>query len=300
MRLRALVLLAASLLIGAPAAAQDATEQARAHFELGLRMVEQGRWSDAVRELEAARAIRPTAPVLYNLGIAYRAVGRVRDAIAVFGEFLEVLGAEGSRTRRAEVEGYIAELRTRLAHLRVRAAPPEARVEVDDREAGEAIELDPGTHRVRVSLQGHVTHEEEVSLQPGEQRTLDVELAPASTRLTIETRTPGAIVFLDGRELGAPPIDEEVSPGEHVVELRAPGHLALRRELVLSPGEALRLEPELTRESRSIVEEPWLWIGSGAALAVVIAIVVGVVAASGTEDPYVGNLGVVTGVLVGP
>jgi outer membrane receptor for ferrienterochelin and colicins len=297
---RAAAVLIAALLFAPHAHAQGDPGQARAHFELGVRLVEQGRWSDAVRELEAARAIRATAPVLYNLGIAYRAIGRVRDGIAAFRAFLELLGPGGSAPRRSEVEGYVAELESRLAHVQLRVTPPGASVTVDDREeTATQLELDPGRHRVRVSRPGFRDADEEVRLEPGEQRTVEITLVRARTRLHVEASTAGAIVVVDGRRLGPGPIDTEVEPGEHVVEVSAPGHRPMRREFDLSPGEATRWNAELTPEGGSIVESPWLWIAIGVAL-VGAGLGIGFGVGSGTEEPYVGDLGLVTGVLRGP
>ncbi len=288
------------LALGARAHAQESDQAARAHFELGVRLVEQARWSDAVRELEAARAIRATAPVLYNLGIAYRAIGRVRDGIATFQQFIEVLGARGSAARRDEVQGYIAELQTRIAHLSVSVAPEEAQVLVDGRAIESAeLDLDPGVHRVRARAPGHEAFEEEITLGDGERRTLEISLTQMRARLHVETATPNAIVTLDGRALGAPPIDTELDPGEHVVEVGAPGYSSLRRTVNLSAGEATRWQPELTATGGDpILTSPWLWIALGVVLAGT-GLGLGFGLGSGTEEPYVGDLGLVTGVLRG-
>jgi hypothetical protein len=56
-------------------------EAARLHFQRGVGYIEQERWADAILELQRARDLRVTPAVLYNLGLAYRAVGRNRDAM---------------------------------------------------------------------------------------------------------------------------------------------------------------------------------------------------------------------------
>jgi hypothetical protein len=291
-------LLVLSLLsTGNVAHAQESPEDARAHFERGVQLVDQSRWSEAVRELEAARAIRTTAPLLYNLGLAYRAVGRVREALSAFREFLDRLGPSGSAARRGEVDGYITELTARLSHLHVRVAPEGAAITIDGHAAESSdLDLDPGSHRLRVAREGWQNEEQEVSLSPGEERTVSITLERARTRLHVETSTAGANIMVDGRRLGPGPIDTDVDPGEHVVEVSAAGHRTVRREVELSPGEVVRWQADLVPAGDQIIESPWLWIAIGVVLAGA-GLGIGFGVGSRTEDPIVGDLGIVTGVL---
>lgn len=296
----AVALLLAVASASAAYAQDDPTAQARAHFELGVALIEQSRWSDAVTELEAARAIHATAPVLYNLGIAYRAVGRVSAALRAFAEFLDLLGAEGSATRRTEVEGYVAELTTMLAHVRVSLEPPDATLEVDGAPtaAGE-IAVDAGVHVLHASAPDRVAVERRVELATGETAVVRMVLEVSLARLEVDSAVAGAVVVVDGRIVGAPPVSEALSPGDHVVEVRAPGRDTSRREMTLVGGETVRWQADLSG-GESLVESPWLWIGIGVALVAGGVAIGTTVALSGTEAPIVGDLGLVTGVLVSP
>src|SRR5687768_4443832 len=77
-------------------AAPSATEraEARRRFRRGVELIQRERWQDAIPELEAARNISPTPSVLFNLGLALRAVGRSREAMASFRDFLRLGGAQ--------------------------------------------------------------------------------------------------------------------------------------------------------------------------------------------------------------
>src|SRR6478752_2685514 len=76
-------------------ASADATtrERAREHFARGVQLIQEARWLDAIGELETARDLRVTPPVLYNLGLAQRAVGRNREAVTSFRGFLNLAGS---------------------------------------------------------------------------------------------------------------------------------------------------------------------------------------------------------------
>jgi hypothetical protein len=287
--------------------AQDASgdvAQAREHFELGVHLIEQGRWQEAVLELEAARRIHATGPVLYNLGIAHRGVGHAQAAIAAFREFLTSLGTGGSAARRAEVDGYIHELEGELAQLRVVTTPASATLVVDDVPAaldGDHLVLDPGTHRLRIEAAGYEPAFRDVTLERGGRETIDVALEEIETRghLVVESATSGAIVRVDGEVVGAPPYDARLEPGTHELVVSAPGHVELRRQIEIAVGEDLRIEADLPDDG-NILTSPWLWVGVGTVVAGVVTFaVLGAVGAfTTTEPPVVGDLGIVTGALV--
>lgn len=58
-----------------------------------------------------------------------------------------------------------------------------------------------------------------------------VELPRGAGMLVLESKPVGATIFVDGDRRGQTPARLELSPGRHVVELRAPGYGATRRAL---------------------------------------------------------------------
>ncbi len=139
-----------------PADAISAAQEtaARQHFERGAQFVEQGRWAAAVTELQAARAIRPVPPVLYNLGLAHRALGQNLAGIEAFRAFLAATAGESPTARTTEVEGFVTELQDGLGHLRFEVTPPGATLLVDGVSPPDgtvSIEVDPGVHVVAAS-----------------------------------------------------------------------------------------------------------------------------------------------------
>lgn len=64
-----------------------------------------------------------------------------------------------------------------------------------------------------------------------------VRAAPvAITRVHIAARPAGAIISVDGRELGAAPLDAEIARGPHLVVARAPLHRAAVRAVTVDAG----------------------------------------------------------------
>jgi hypothetical protein len=275
----------------APQAAGAA--EARAHFDAGVAASNQGRWQEALREFELARASQATAPVLYNLGLAQRAVGRVRDARATFRELIEQHGPRLSAERRTELQGYVTELDASVGRLELTVNPPGATVTVDGATVTErAIELDPGRHEVVVESAGHRRATRAIELRRGGSATVDITLEREEIRrrITVEVDEPSASVRLDGRAIGRGAAEGEVSPGAHELEVSAVGFRPYRQSVRVDAAD-VRVRVTLERLAQAQGTSPWVWVGVGVGSAAVIGglVALGVVLGTTVEDPYRGS-----------
>jgi hypothetical protein len=76
-----------------------------------------------------------------------------------------------------------------------------------------------------------------------------VRAAPAATqRVHVATTPPGAIVSIDGKELGGGPLDAQVTRGQHLVVARAPLHRAAVQGVHVDGPAALDLALALERD----------------------------------------------------
>ncbi len=291
--------LAATLTFSFSARAQSTADDGRARFAQGVALIQQGRWVDAIAELEAARAVRATPPVLYNLGLAYRAVGRVRDATAAFQELTRTAGATLTADRRSEIDGYLRELATAAGRIEVAATPADATVRIDDATlsgGSHSTDVDPGRHTVTVSANGFATSQRSVEVRRGGTVMLEVRLEreQRSGRLLVESNVADAVIRIDGRDVGNERADETVAAGAHVVEVRASGRVTFRRELTVEAGGFTRIRATLaaTRGGATggggVLASPVFWavIGTAAAGALAAGLIVGL---SGPEAPYRGS-----------
>lgn len=133
-----------------------------------------------------------------------------------------------------------APARTGTGVVEITAEVDGATVFVDGREVGPApqrVDLDAGSHDVRVEKEGLQTFELEVHVVPG--RTLEIEarLAAVPPRLSVTADVAGAQVFLDRKFVGeAPLVIPEVSPGPHRLNVSAEGYEGYAREIKIGPG----------------------------------------------------------------
>ncbi len=78
-------------------------------------------------------------------------------------------------------------------------------------------------------------------------RAIEAEIEPAPVLQGVQiTSTPsGASVIVDGTRVGRTPWSGELSPGNHSLELRARGHAAVKRRMVVPPDRASAMFVEL-------------------------------------------------------
>lgn len=152
----------------------------------------------------------------------------------------------------------------------------------------EWVDVEPGTHIVRVEKRGFVPWEEEVEFEPGDEVFLEIELIPFGGVVTVVTREPGAIVLIDGDEVGVTPYEDEVPIGEHVFIVRRDRHEDWVTTEVIAAGEEYLFEAELiplpdtgtvtiVRETTPFYRQWWFWtaaavvVGGGVAAGVLLS-----------------------------
>ncbi len=107
-RIFAGLVLGASVLLAAPAGADERTE-ARAHFKKGMSAIAEGHYDSGIEELKRAYDILPHPNVLYNIARAYVDVGDSENAVTYYRKYLE-----GNPKDRDEVSQIVASLDSRI------------------------------------------------------------------------------------------------------------------------------------------------------------------------------------------
>ncbi len=157
-----------------------AAEQARALFERGLTLANDGRDAEAAETFERSYGLVPRASTALNWAIVLQRLGKGRSALRALDAF--DAQREGASERDvADAAALRARVARLLATLTLRVAPEAARVEIDGREeAAEGVErilaLDPGPHVIRVEADGHVPRRLELTVAAGEELSERVEL----------------------------------------------------------------------------------------------------------------------------
>ncbi len=135
-----------------------------------------------------------------------------------------------------------------VATITLRDLPAEAAVQVDGRPvSGTEIEVEAGTHTIRVEAAGFIARESEVTVAEGERMALSLPLVEAPTGpptpttgwINIVGLPGGGAVLIDGRRQTGTSF--ELRPGRHIVRMSAPQWETVTDTIRLAAGERVRL-----------------------------------------------------------
>lgn len=207
--------------------------------------------------------LRPEAPPSGSLVIAANVTGAVvtvdgevrgRTPVTLteipVGEHIVEISAEGYQAAQRTVtveEGTQRALQIELTaaprppgQIVVRSTTEGATVLVDGEERGVAPvivrDVGEGTHAIVVRADGYRDYRTTCRVAPGQDCEIDAELVPRGVAVRVTANARGAVLVVDGQEVGPLPYEGEVPAGTHSVEVRAPGHRPHRETLRFVPA----------------------------------------------------------------
>jgi PEGA domain len=276
--------------------------EARLHFQQGVALYQDQNYDAALAEFEGAYSVSGEPIVLYNMGLTYKALFRYGEAIDRLEKYLGESGGRGqavSKDRRAEVERFIAEMKSLLADVTIVVKPAVAAVRVDGHPIALGIEgivkLSAGTHTVEASANDFTAGKRDVTVVAGTPQTVSMVLVaiPRTGHVRIAATQIGARVGIDGHDMGSAPAEVDVLAGGHQIDVTAPGFAPYRSELVVAAGQSrdvtIALELQQVRsDTLPFYHRWWFWAGVGVAAAAVTTIAV---LPKPTQSPLDGSLG---------
>ncbi|HEY7957791.1 MAG: PEGA domain-containing protein [Polyangia bacterium] len=277
-----------------PAENPAAAEEAKRHFQQAVALFNDGNFSAALAEFEAAYHSRPAPAVLYNIGLTQKALFRYTEAIDSLQRYLAESPALAPE-QRAQTEELIREMQALLADVSLEITPPGATITIDGRLMGKAanapftLKLAAGNHSVEVAADGYRPEHRELMVTAGVPAKMRFQLAaiPRTGKVHIAASQPQAMVAIDGKPVGLAPLDVELPAGGHQLEVSAPKYNVHRSELVVAAGQNRSLE--ITLERPQHVYEKWYFWTPIAVVAAGAAVGLGVGLTS-REGPLAGTL----------
>lgn len=136
--------------------------------------------------------------------------------------------------------------------LRVLTQAPGAIISIDGEVIGPSPAvregLAPGEHIVEASAEGYLPARQTVTVEPGQQRVIALDLEPIQAepgRILVEANVDGAVVIIDNEERGYAPLVADVPPGPHAVVVRAEGHDEFSTTCSTGPGQDCEISATL-------------------------------------------------------
>jgi hypothetical protein len=236
------------------APSQSAKSEARARFDRGLSLFEDGDNAGALAEFKRAYELIPNPVVLFNIGLTYAAMNRPAEAADALQTLMKDPGAL-SPDHLAKAKQTLAEQTARVAEIDVKSSVP-ASIEVDNIAAAKTpltapLRVAGGSHLVGAVAPGYSPQRKEVTVEGGGKTAVSFELTPMEgtlAHITVKSHLPAADVFVDNELAGRTPLATSltVPPGTRKIELRRKGYQTARQELTLGDGASgeISLDPE--------------------------------------------------------
>ncbi len=154
---------------------------------------------------------------------------------------------------RREVVNFTLNRAAQGGSLRVIANVPSAEIRLDGEVLGPAPVtregVTPGEHILEAQAAGYQPVQQPVSVEPGRQRVVSLELKPvtqAPGRIVVNANIGNSVVSIDGTEKGAPPVVvAEAAAGTHAVVITATGYDDFRTTCNVAPGQDCNINAEL-------------------------------------------------------
>ena len=192
-----------------------------------------------------------TLPGKFSLSAGRHQLRVDKEGFEPFERWLEI--ANG---KELKVDVTLSPKTVRRSSIMVTSLPAGADVHIKGVFKGKTpltiTDLDAAQHTLVVSLSGYGTYTAEVRTQEGQQALLEARLEAAQSAtgsIKVLTNVEGAQVRLDGELVGAAPVSREgLTPGLHLVEAKALGHLMARREVTVRAGETTVARLDLVKK----------------------------------------------------
>src|SRR5579864_1666337 len=183
MRLGLVLAAAASLLLVSPGASadDDARAQSREAFRRGVSQVQSGDYDGARSSFAEAYRLFPHPSILLNLGIVRVKTGDYLQGEEDLLHFLADYG-DASGSDLASARSALADARTHLGTIRLRATPGGARARLDTRPIalmpGSFVEVRStfGAHKLHVEADGYAAVDRDVSVEAARAQAIDIVL----------------------------------------------------------------------------------------------------------------------------
>jgi hypothetical protein len=244
--LRALIVTALVLGCAATAAAQgNPKKEAKAAFDRAVEAEHKKDWRTAIAEYQTAYDLMPHPDVLHNIALNFERLEELRDAATFYRRYLD---ESTDPPDRGKVEKLIASLKARPGEVTITSDPSGADVEIDGKRRGATpltVELS-GAHHVAVSADSG-TREEDIVVEYGEPRTVDVSIVPKTGVVVITGNVPGAQISVDGVVVGVVPMEVPLPAGPHRILVTADGWASMERPIDVPPEGSTQMTANLVR-----------------------------------------------------
>jgi hypothetical protein len=234
-----------------PSSDEAATQSARRHFRVGVKLYRDANYPGALAEFEAAYRDKPGPGSLQNVALCLKALFRYAEAASTLRLLLERHGAELSEGENAAMRSALSELEGLVGTLQVDVRPVEASITVDGHvlpreEMARGVALNVGEHTLVAEARGYARRAQIVRIASLQRITLTLELTPTAGFVSITVSDPKAAIAIDDEPLAYHRYSGPLTPDvEHVVQVYRDGFEPFEKRVRVELGQTIELNAEL-------------------------------------------------------
>jgi hypothetical protein len=210
----------------------------------------------AVVEFLRAYELSQNPRVLYNVGVAEKLQTHYARAVDAWERELREATGKLSPAESAEVTNAISVVQQYISPVEITANEADATLSVDDYAAGKTpfagpVHMDVGHHTLTLKKEGFIDLTQQIDVAAGQKQALTLTLEPTKKTAIIKVATagaPGAIIYLDGADVGPAPYTGEVLAGHHTIEARAHGYATVGQSVDVVYKQPMSLMLTLAQE----------------------------------------------------
>ncbi|MFO7883003.1 MAG: PEGA domain-containing protein [Kosmotogaceae bacterium] len=139
---------------------------------------------------------------------------------------------------------------TRQYSLIVNSSPAGADVYIDGSHVGQSpirVNVDQGTHSLRLEKQGYRTHDETINIDSDTSRSVALQEQVQTYRVEINASVYGADVYVDGSYRGRTPLTMNLERGTHKFEVEASGYSSYSQSFYISSDRVININLSKTK-----------------------------------------------------
>ncbi|MBW2701545.1 MAG: PEGA domain-containing protein [Deltaproteobacteria bacterium] len=202
-----------------------------------------------VKSEPSGALLRVDGKVLGKTPVERQLVGKGRHTVSVEMSEFET-ETKKVNIRKGKTESLEFKLKSNVAMLSLSAEPAEAIITLDGKKLGlgpiDWMKVDGGKHEARAEFPDHVTAVEKFNIRKGQQLNLTLKPRPRYAAIEIASEPAGAILWLDGIDLGPTPLRIERTPvGKHALRLTHPLYQTHKQTLHTKPGKTAQITVKL-------------------------------------------------------
>jgi tetratricopeptide (TPR) repeat protein len=161
---------------------QQAQDEARAQFDVGVALFEKEQFDQAAVAFARAYELRPSFKILYNIAQTENELGHYAAALDAYTRYLSEGGEQLEAVRRDEVRADVARLAALVGAIAVEAGASDLAVFVDGRKVGTTplpgpLHVDLGDHEVRLLRGAGEIYREVIRVAGGQLVAVKVDIS---------------------------------------------------------------------------------------------------------------------------